>query len=136
MENQIATPEQLPAAIPFVRINVESPPASLRSRIPLEQINVESPTTFSQVSSDIILNEINSLIPNNIWTARIQDKGGTYDELGSKTYKRNKIMSIGPESKKNIFSISQQLLLTFAKLCVKHRSWMMAGRSYQRTQHK
>ena len=83
MENQIATPEQLPEAIPFVRINVESPPASLCSRIPLEQINVESPTTFSQVSSDIILNEINSLIPNNM-TARIQDKGGTYDELGSK----------------------------------------------------
>ena len=77
--NPINTPEQLPPAIPFT------------------QIIVESPATFSQVSTDIVLNTTNTLIPNDIWTARIQDKGRPYNELGSKTYKRNKIISIGPE---------------------------------------
>jgi len=61
MLNKIAIPEYLPAAIPF------------------GQVNVDPPATFIQVSTDIVLNQNNSLIPNNIW-ARIQDKGGSYEE--------------------------------------------------------
>ena len=53
MLNKIAIPEHLPAVILF------------------GQINVDSPATFSQVSTDIVLNQNNSLIPNNIWTSRI-----------------------------------------------------------------
>ena len=85
--NPITTPKQPPPAIPFT------------------QIIVESPATFSQVSTDIFLNTANSLIPYDIWTARVQDKGRPYNELGSKTYKRNKIISIGPEHQNLFFPI-------------------------------
>lgn len=82
--NPITTPEQLPPAIPFT------------------QIIVKSPATFSQVSNYIVLNTTNSVIPYDIWTEMVQDKGCAYNELGSKPYKRNKIISISPEHQ-NLF---------------------------------
>ena len=85
MLNKISIPEYLPVAIHF------------------GQVHVDSPATFSQVSADIVLNQNNLLIPNNIWTARIQDKGGSYEELGSKCYKQNKLLVLVQNRKKPFF---------------------------------
>ena len=71
----------------------DSPPT-----IPLSQILVESPAIYSQISTDIVLNCGSLLLPNDLWTERVQDLGQPFAELGSKTYKRNKIMSVGPPS--------------------------------------
>ena len=35
-------------------------------------------------------------IDDDVWNQRIQDKGCTFDELPSKTYQQNKIVSVGP----------------------------------------
>ena len=96
--NTITTPEQPPPTIPFT------------------QIIVESPGIFSQVSTDIVLNTANTLIPYDIWTAMVQDKGRPYNELGSKNYKRNKIISIGPEHQNLFFYDLTAIAVDFSKI--------------------
>ena len=60
---------------------------------------------LAKISSNISSNLRKLLIPNNVWNTRIQDKGGSYDELGNKCYQRNKIISVGPEENKVFFTI-------------------------------
>ena len=96
-------------------MNPITTPDHRASAMPFTQIIVDSPATFSQVSTDIVLNTNHTLIPNDVWNARIQDKGRAYNELGSKTYKRNKIISIGPDDQNLFFSILQLLPWIFLK---------------------
>jgi len=84
--------------------------------MPFTQIIVDSPATFSQVSTDIVLNTNHTLIPNDVWNARIQDKGRAYNELGSKTYKRNKIISIGPDDQNLFFFDLTAIAVDFSKI--------------------
>ena len=72
----------------------KDPPTTM----PMSQILVQSPAISSPISTDIVLNCGSFLLPHDLWIERIQDLGRPFCELGSKTYKRNKIMSVGPPS--------------------------------------
>ena len=97
-------------------MNPITTPDHRASAIPLTQIIVDSPATFSQVSTDVYLNTTTTLIPNDVWNARVQDKGRPYNELGSKTYKRNKIISIGPEDQHLFFFDLTAIAVDFSKI--------------------
>ena len=78
---------------------------------------MNSPTLpLAQISCNISSNPSNLLITNAIWNARIQDKGGSYDELGSKCYQRNKIIGAGPEKNKVFFYDLTVIAVDFCKI--------------------
>ena len=80
-------------------------------------IKMDSLTVLlAQISSNISSNPNNLLITNDVWNTRIQDKGGSYDELGSKYYQRNKIISVGPEENKVFFYDLTGIMVKFCKI--------------------
>ena len=56
------------------------------------------------------------LIPNEVWTVRIQDRGCNKSELEKKTYKKSQIPGIGPDDDKRYYYGLASIAIDFIKL--------------------
>jgi hypothetical protein len=77
---------------------------------------VNSIAEESELSNQRDSNLNSSLIPDDVWDNRIQDKGKLFHDLGNKCYQRNKILGVGPGENKTYYYGLTAIAVDFAKI--------------------